>query len=176
MEHDGKAAMCVTAAFAVAMLFCATSAKAADSDLKPALASLAYFTGDWECAGKFDSSGKTIEAHQRFSPELEGAWLSFRHDDKPPFSYHAFSEWGWDAQQKRFMMIALDSVGGARIFYSSGWNANTLQWDGDALGTTVAPKQRFSFERLDDRHFRVSYFALKNGDWSRVDASTCTKQ
>jgi hypothetical protein len=145
-------------------------------DLKPAIASLAYFTGDWECAGKFDSSGKAIEAHQRFTPELDGAWMLFRHDDKPPFNYHALAEWGWDPTQKQFVMTVQDSVGGIRLFRSTGWTASQLQWDGDALNSTSAPTQRFSFERLDDRHFRVSYFTLKNGDWSRMDSSTCSKQ
>jgi|SRR5579863_347506 hypothetical protein len=164
------------AAFAAATLLCTLRVYAADPALKPTIISLEYFSGDWECSGKFDSSGKTIEAHQRFIPELGGAWLSFRHDDKPPFAYHALSEWGWDEQEKKFMMIALDSVGGARIFYSGGWDAGRLQWDGDAAGSTSPPKQRFSFERLDARHFKVSYFILKNDDWSRVDSSTCTKQ
>src|SRR5262249_59045780 len=122
------------------------------TDLKPAIASLGYFAGDWECSGKFDSSGKTIEAHQSFSPDVDGAWMSFRHDDKPPFGYHAFAEWGWDAKQKKFVMIAMDSAGGSRLFQSDGWNGTLLQWDGDAIGTTSAPSQRFSFERLDDRH------------------------
>lgn len=144
--------------------------------LKPAVASLGYFTGDWECSGKFDSSGKTIEAHQHFSPDLDGAWMMFRHDDKPPFGYHSLSEWGWDAERKRFVMIALDSAGGARTFYSDGWNSAQLQWDGGAISSATAPNQRFSFERLDDRHFKVSYFTLKDGDWSRVDSSTCGKQ
>jgi hypothetical protein len=144
--------------------------------IKPALSSLGYFSGDWECAGKFDSSGKTIEAHQHFAPELDGAWISFRHDDKPPFGYHSLAEWGWDATRKEFIMIAQDSTGGVRVFRSSGWNSTQLQWDGDALGSSSAPSQRFTFERLDDRHFKVSYFTLKGGDWSRMDSSTCNKQ
>jgi hypothetical protein len=150
--------------------------RAATPELKPALASLSYFAGEWDCSGKFDSSSKTIEAHQRFAPELDGAWITFRHDDKPPFGYHSLSEWGWDTSSKKFVMIVQDSAGGWRLFYSEGWKASQLQWDGDAMGSSSAPTQRFSFERLDDRHFRVSYFALKNNAWSRVDVSTCSKQ
>jgi hypothetical protein len=143
--------------------------------LKPALAPLAYFVGDWECAGKFDSSGKTIEAHQHFAADLDGAWIMFRHDDKPPFSYHALAEWGWDAAEKKFAMAVQDSAGGARLFYSAGWESTQLTWDGDATGGAT-PSQRFVFERLDEQHFKVSYFVLKNNLWSRVDASTCNKQ
>jgi hypothetical protein len=146
------------------------------TELKPAISALGYFIGDWECSGKFDSSGKVIDAHQRFAPELDGSWILFRHDDKPPFNYHALSEWGWDQANKQFVMTVQDSFGGIRIFRSSGWSSAQLQWDGDDLGSTSPPAQRFTFERLDERHFRVSYFTLKNGDWSRMDSSTCSKQ
>jgi hypothetical protein len=149
--------------------------RAAAPELKQELSSLAYFLGDWDCTGRFDASGKVIAAHQHFAPELEGAWITFRHDDTPPFNYHALSEWGWDSGQKKFVMTVQDNFGGARVFYSSGWNSTQLQWEGDAMGVS-APTQRFTFERVDDRHFKVSYFTLKNNVWSRMDSSTCSKQ
>jgi len=149
---------------------------AKDAQLKPALSSLQYFTGDWGCSGKFDASGKSIDAHQHFAPELDGSWISFRHEDKPPFGYRSLAELGWDAESKNFVMIVQDSTGGARVFRSTGWNAAQLQWTGDALGSASAPGQQFTFERLDDRHYRVSYFVRKKADWSRVDSSLCSKQ
>ncbi len=145
-------------------------------ELKPAISALGYFTGDWACSGKFDKSGKVIEAHEAFQSDLDGAWVLFRHDDKPPFGYHALAEWGWDAALKQFVMTVQDSAGGVRLFHSHGWDAAGLVWDGDAVGSASGATQRFSFERLDDRHFRVSYFTLKDGQWSRVDSSTCSKQ
>ena len=159
------------------LLPCACSQLLAETpSLKPALAPLNYFMGDWECTGKFDSSGKTIEAHQHFAAELDGSWIIFRHDDKPPFNYHAMAEWGWSDSEKKFVMIVQDSGGGVRLFHSAGWDARELQWDGDATGAASAAGQRFTFEQRDDTHFEVSYFVLKNAAWSRVDASTCKKQ
>jgi Protein of unknown function (DUF1579) len=149
---------------------------AATPELKPQLTPLEYFIGNWACSGKFDANGKSIDAHQRFDIDLDGAWIMFRHDDTPPFNYHALSEWGWDATQKKFVMTVQDSIGGARVFYSGGWNSTQLQWDGEAVGNASNPTQRFTFERVDERHFKVSYFFLKSGAWSRMDSSTCTKQ
>ena len=148
--------------------------------LKPELSSLEYFAGEWECSGKFDSSGKVIDAHQSFTPDLDGGWMLFRHDDKPPFNYHALAEWGWDSKQKKFVMSVEDSGGGLRLFYSPGWESTQLQWDGDAVGV-ADPIQRFTFERIDAAHFKVSFFMRKGNApaqaaWSRVDASTCSKR
>jgi hypothetical protein len=158
------------------LLFSSSGASAATPELKPSIAKLAYFIGDWECSGKFDSSGKTIDAHQSFTPDLDGAWIAFRHDDKPPFGYHALAEWGWDDKQKKFVMTTQDSAGGVRLFYSNGWDGDKILWDGDAISSAATPTQRFTFDKVDDRHFRVSYFVLKNGAWARVDASTCSQQ
>jgi hypothetical protein len=169
-------ALSVSLACLVLIFAGALNAQTGNSELKSAISPLGYFAGDWECSGKFDSSGKTIEARQHFAPDLDGAWMTFRHDDKPPFGYHSVAEWGWDANRKEFVMSAQDSGGGLRLFHSSGWNAQTLQWDGGAVGSSSDPDQRFSFERLDERHFKVSYFTIKNGAWSRVDSSTCSKQ
>jgi hypothetical protein len=58
------------------------------------LAPLGGFIGDWNCSGTFASPNKIIEAHVRFKDDLERKWILFRHDDKPPFGYHAVAEWG----------------------------------------------------------------------------------
>jgi len=102
--------------------------------LKDPISPFGYFIGDGECSGKFDSSDKTIEAHQHFAAELDGAWMIFRHDDKPPFGCHALAEWGWDAYQKQFAMTVQDSTRGLRLFRSNGWGSGTLQWTGGAVG------------------------------------------
>ena len=184
MNSAGACARCkpasIVGAVAAGVLLCfaslAEAQPANNPELKSPLAPLAYFIGDWECSGKFDLSGKTIEAHQRFAPELDGAWILFRHDDKPPFRYHALAEWGWNESSKKFVMTVEDSVGGMRVFHSTGWEGKQLLWEGDAMDSASSPSQRFSFERLDDHHFQVSYFTLKNNSWSRMDASTCSKQ
>jgi len=58
------------------------------------IADLQWFSGHWSCDGKFVGSGKAISADLSFEPALDGKWILFRHDDRPPFAYHALSEWG----------------------------------------------------------------------------------
>jgi hypothetical protein len=140
-----------------------------------AVAPLSVFLGEWNCAGKFAGSGKAIEAHLTFTSDLEGKWILFRHDDKPPFSYHALAEWGWDKDHSEFVMFVQDSAGGVRKFHSAGFQANQLVWDGDALRLPAKDDQRFTFQTIDAAHFHVSYFVLRDSAWKLVDSSSCAK-
>jgi len=144
------------------------------SAAKP-LAPFAVFIGDWDCSGKFANSGKPIEARLSFKYELDGRWILFRHDDKPPFSYHALSEWGWDAGRMEFAMLVQDSTGGLRAFRSGGLREKRVTWDGDVLQSARPADQRFVFETIDSTHFQVSYFRQTDGTWKLVDSSTCSK-
>jgi hypothetical protein len=148
--------------------------KVPDAVAKP-LAPFAVFTGDWDCKGTFANSGKSIEAHLSLKYELDERWILFRHDDKPPFSYHALSEWGWDAARMEFVMLVQDSTGGLRLFRSTGLRGKKLIWDGDALQSAKPADQRFGFETIDSTHFQVSYFRQTDGNWKLVDSSTCSK-
>ena len=149
------------------------SQEGAPNSTDKALAPFSVFVGDWDCAGVFANSGKAIEAHLSFKYDLDGRWILFRHDDKPPFSYHALSEWGWDAARMEFVMLVEDSTGGLRSFRSTGLREKKITWDGDAL-QSAKPDQRFIFEAIDSSHFRVSYFRQPDGNWRLVDSSTCS--
>jgi hypothetical protein len=139
------------------------------------LAPLSGFIGDWDCSGKFASSNKIIEAHVSFKYDLEGKWILFRHDDKPPFGYHALAEWGWDRARKEFVMFVEDSGGGIRKFHAPSPPENQIVWTGDALNSPATEDQRFVFEIRDANHFQFSYFSLKDASWRLVDSSTCSK-
>ena len=43
--------------------------------------------------------------------------MLFRHDDRPPFSYQALSEWGWNEKGQQYVSTVEDSTGGIRWFY-----------------------------------------------------------
>jgi hypothetical protein len=169
--------LCCLSSF-IALLFVlyavGSQEKVRDSVAKP-LAPLSVFIGEWDCAGTFANSGKSIEAHLSFKYDLEEQWILFRHDDKPPFSYHALSEWGWDSARMEFTMLVQDSTGGLRSFQSAGLHEKKITWDGDVLQSEKPTDQRFVFETIDSSHFRVSYFRQTDGGWRLVDSSTCSK-
>jgi hypothetical protein len=137
------------------------------------IAQLQYFLGEWDCAGKFVRSGKSIEAHLKFEAVLDQKFMLFQHDDKPPHNYHALAEWGWDETGKRFVSTVQDSSGGSRLFHASGWQGAQLTWEGGSIGS--ADDQQFLFEKLPPQKFRISYAVQKNGSWTTVDVSICTK-
>jgi hypothetical protein len=147
-----------------------------NASIKKSVADLQWFSGHWSCDGKFAGSGKAISADVSFEPALENKWMLFRHDDRPPFSYHALSEWGWDEKGQRYVSTVQDSTGGARVFYSHGFSDSKLVWDGKALGSSDGPSERFEFVKNGPNIFTVSYSFQKDGQWRAVDTSTCTRK
>ncbi len=143
------------------------------SDSDAPMHRLAFFVGAWHCNGKFIRSGKSISARLVFEPILDGKFLLFKHDDEPPFSYHAWSEWGWDADSSQFVSTTQDATGHIRLFYSPGWMAKQIVWSGS--DPKKPSDQQFVFEHLDDRSFRVSYSSKKDDSWLEVDSSVCSR-
>jgi hypothetical protein len=107
---------------------------------------------------------------------LENKWILFRHDDRPPFSYHALSEWGWDEKGQQYVSTVQDSTGGIRLFYSDGFSDSKLVWEGQALGNPAARAERFEFIKNSPKSFTVSYSFQKDGQWQQVDTSVCTRK
>lgn len=141
-------------------------------DLAAPLQPLTFFIGKWNCEGKF-SNGTAISASVSFEPILNGNFLLFKHDDEPPFGYHAWAEWGWEATAKEFVSTIQDLTGGTRLFRSPGWKDQTLVWTGGKLPDSA--DQKFVFERIEAGKFRVSYSYKKNGSWAAVDSSVCSR-
>jgi hypothetical protein len=140
------------------------------------VADLVWFSGHWSCEGKFEGSGKAISADLWFESMLESKWMLFHHDDRPPFSYHALAEWGWDEKGQRYVSTIEDSTGGIRVFYSIGFSASKLVWDGGALGSPATSSERFEFTKAGPNTFTVSYSFQKDSQWKVVDTSTCTRK
>jgi hypothetical protein len=160
----------------LSLLLLTNSAQCQTTSMGKGIADLQWFSGRWSCEGKFIGSGKAISADVSFEPVLENKWMLFRHDDRPPFSYHALSEWGWDEKGQQYVSTVQDSTGGVRLFYSDGFSDSKLVWEGQALGNPAAPAERFEFTRNGENGFTVSYSFQKDGKWQPVDTSVCSRK
>jgi hypothetical protein len=144
--------------------------------LKPEVESIASFEGKWACRGIFPSNGKTIESQIVFTADLEGAWLTVRHDDLPPNRFHAFELWGFDPAEKQYVAFVYDNFGGVRKFTSSGWTGDKLIWLGETSKTDPPTVQRFVYRRDNPSQFVVNWEVKKGtADWAVGDTLTCKK-
>lgn len=162
--------------FVFLFAFFLATAVAANCHTAKGMADLQWFSGKWSCDGKFEASQKAISADLWFEPVLENKWMLFHHDDRPPFSYHALSEWGWNEKGGRYVSTVQDSAGGIREFYSAGFSDSMLVWEGRTLESPAAPLERFEFTKTGPNTFTVSYSFQKDGQWKTVDTSTCKRK
>jgi hypothetical protein len=151
---------------------------AEDAPARPQLKSevqpLSPLLGEWECAGEFTASKKPIAAHVSATPELAGAWLALRWDDKAPGVFHALELWGAQKTTHAWVNDIYDNFGGVRRFTSSGWEGNSLTWAGEAPAGASMPEERFVFERNGDSQFTVTWQVRKPGaDWTTGDHLIC---
>jgi hypothetical protein len=153
-----------------------TAGPSANVKLKPAVESLASFEGKWACRGIFPSNGKPIESQIVFAADLEGAWLTVRHDDLPPNRFHAFELWGFDLSEKQYVAFFYDNFGGVRKFVSSGWTEDKLIWLGESSKTDPPSVPRFVYKRDSPSQFVVNWEVKKGtADWAVGDTLTCKK-
>jgi hypothetical protein len=138
--------------------------------------SLSPFEGKWSCEGIFPKSGKHIASHIIFAPDLEGAWLTVRHDDMPPDRFHALELWGFDSTAKNFVAFIYDNFGGVRKFTSSGLANDQLIWKGENTKADPPITERFVFNLKEASQFVVNYEIQRGtADWVVGDTLTCKK-
>ena len=135
--------------------------------------SLDYFVGQWDCAGVFPASGKTIASRMTWAGDLDGAALVKHHEDKPPSGYRAIEAWGYDPGAGRFNATILANGGSTRRLASDGWKGDVFTWSviGDA-----GPAQQFVYVRVDADHYRVDWKIARDGKALVVgDTLTCRR-
>lgn len=158
--------------------FLSVSTPAAPATPAPALVqelqSLAFFAGHWSCAGQFVQSRKPISSNETFTADLDGHWLAMRHDDQPPFPFHALEMWSYDKVAKQFNAYVFDNFSGIRRFTSSGWVGDQLTWTDSAF--THGATDRFVFERKAADAYQVTYAVSRDGKtWAPGDTLLCQR-
>lgn len=121
-------------------------ASAQSTPAPPRISELNWTLGTWSYDGQFVSSGKKISADVSFETALDGKWILFRHDDRPPFQYHALAEWGWDAKAQEFVSTIQDSAGGVRVFPRETCrrkdHVTAARWERAMLVSDLSSKRR----------------------------------
>jgi hypothetical protein len=153
---------------------CSAAAAPTPARLADSLEPLQFFQGRWSCQGEFPRTGKHIASNEGFAPDLLGRWLVMRHNDLPPFAYHALEAWGYDASQKRFVAYVFDNVPQVREYVSPGWAGSRLTW---SLAGQSGKADRFVFDRRSGSEYQVDYSVTLDGKaWILVDTLTCRQQ
>lgn len=123
----------------------------------------AFFSGEWTGAGKF-ASGKEISADVKFESVLDNQWLLYSHQDRPPNKYKVLGMWGYERGSDKFVMIVEDNFGGSRRFESGGWKDGKVVFVHSVSTAAVSYSERFTFERVAERSFKMSYETNRDGN------------
>jgi len=155
------------------------SAGKSEQSLKPELAPMNSFIGEWSCEGEFASNHAKIQSTISFSAELDGAWLQVRHKDLPPNRYLSLEMWGYDkdaGDAKKYVAIIHDNFGGVRLFTSSGLTGASLTWTGDTLLAGKKTLQRFSYQMENSTAMNVKWEVSVGENWRLGDELNCSKK
>jgi hypothetical protein len=121
-------------------------------------------------------NGKSIDSRETFTASLQGHWLTMRHDDQPPYPFHALELWGFDKDSRQLAAYLFDNFSSPRHFASSGWKDDRLTWTNTASARGVT--DRFVFQRKGAQAYQVTYAVTRGSGtaWATVDTSLCHKR
>ena len=157
------------AAFILSAVFCSAQQTATNSGLAE------FFSGNWGCAGEF-ANGRKIEADISFTPELDGKWIVYRHDDRPPGPFKALAMWGVDQPSGKTISTMHDNFGNARLFLSDGWKDGAIVFTRAQLVDQRISEERFRYERQSLNSFKMTYERVADGKWKMGDFLLCARK
>ncbi len=129
------------------------------------LAQLAYFEGNWKCSGTTFANPMGPEHATTGSVHgakaVGGMWVHIAYDENKtaanPTPYHAGVYMGYDAAKKSFVSGCYDSFGGYCSQTSSGWNGDTMTFegtsnaDGKSMGAREGRRRAHPHRRVPGR-------------------------
>ena len=180
-----KTSVLSAALFACAMLPAGAGTEQAPHPQTAAgFAQLEFFTGDWSCTGKsFASSAvpapvttATLHAGQA----VAGHWIALHYDESEsagnPTPYHSGQYLGYDAVTQKFMAIGVDDTDAYSTETGSGWNGDTMTFEGTMITGGRSAGLREVFTRKSPDEMEHSAWARgADGQWVETDQETCHK-
>jgi hypothetical protein len=164
-------------AMALCSLVLATSAFAAD----PALKQLDMFAHTWQCSGTMTIDGPPIHYTATVTGTwvLGGNWLDVRvtqaRTKENPKPYNGRAYIGYDAAAKKFVMSWIDITGGYQSAEFTGWQGDTLVWEGMAHMGPITAMGRDTFTRSGAKKLTHTFELQQSGKWIEQMKESCTR-
>jgi uncharacterized protein DUF1579 len=170
---------------AAVLMLAAPQAQQAPPMPKPApeMTQLDFFKGSWTCEGKTNASpmgpaGK-FTSTANIQNNLGGFWQSGTIKGTMPNMpamegmFHAT----YDPSAKQFVMLWVDNMGGSARSTSSGWQQDSMIYEGDMSMPGQKPaKGRDTFTKSGATTMKHSWEVQMDGKWTPLGEETCTKK
>lgn len=155
---------------------------AAAMEPNPALKQLQPFAQNYDCTGIAYANPMAPEHPTRATVTgdwtLDGTWIRFSYiekkTDKNPMPVGVRGFFGYDAEIKKFVVGVVDNMGGYSTGASSGWNGDSITFEGPwHLGTqTVTARDTFTKDGNKLTHVGEM---MTDGKWVKYGQETCTR-
>jgi hypothetical protein len=148
------------------------------------LAQLDFFQGNWSCTGK--TFANPMGPEHATTASVHGAkavgdmWVHISYDENKtaanPTPYHVGVYMGYDSGKKKFVEGCVDNFGGYCTQSGSGWNGDTMVFEGTAEGSgpTVAVRDTF-VKKGSGELTHTGEMQGENKQWSKTDEESCHK-
>lgn len=148
----------------------------------PEMSQIEFFEGSWTCQGKINQSpmgpAGEMQSTADIKRELGGFWqagaITATMQGMPPMEgrFHAT----YDPASKQFVMMWVDSMGGWAQSTSSGWQGDTIVYEGDSHMGPHVMRSRDTFTRADPATMKHTWEAQMDGKWMPLGDETCKKR
>lgn len=146
------------------------------------LSQLDFFAGTWHCTGKAFANPMSAEhattATVHADKAVGGRWLHIRYDEDKTAAnanpYHVGVYMGYDSAKKQFVEGCVDVFGGYCTQSGSGWNGDTMTFEGTANGMGDPGGVRDTFtKRGPDGLTHTGEMQGPDKKWSKTDEENC---
>ena len=172
------------AALALSSLAFAKDAAPPAPAMPAELAQLDFFAGTWHCTGKAAAGPMGPEhattATVHAGKVIGGRWLHVTYDENKsavnPMPYHVGVYMGYDSAKKQFVESCVDVFGGYCNESGSGWNGDTMIFEGMASGMGEPGGARDTFTKKGANELaHIGEMQGPDKKWTKTDEETCHK-
>jgi hypothetical protein len=149
------------------------------------LSQLDFFAGTWHCTGKAFANPMSPEhattATVHADKAVGGRWLHVRYDENKtatnPTPYHIGVYMGYDSAKKQFVEGCVDMFGGYCTQNGSGWNGDTMTFEGtnNGMGDPAGVRDTFA-KRGPNGLIHTGEMQGPDKKWNKTDEEACHRQ